>query len=75
MKIHDPTRWAPGSASRPEPPSRSDANSRPFTEPKANGRTTIAVSHERLPDADAGERLKTRWREWLSALKTVLEAP
>ena len=42
--------------------------------PKGDGRTTIAVAHERLPDAVAGERLKSSWRAWLAALKTLLEA-
>ena len=53
-----------------EPPSRVVVS----LVPRDDGRTTIAVSHERLPDAQAGEQLKARWREWLAALKTVLEA-
>jgi uncharacterized protein YndB with AHSA1/START domain len=52
-----------------EPPSRVVVT----LAPRDDGRTTIAVAHERLPDAEAGERLKTRWREWLAALKAVLE--
>jgi uncharacterized protein YndB with AHSA1/START domain len=52
-----------------EPPSRIVVS----LVPKGEGRTTIAVVHERLPDAEAGERLKGSWRTWLAALKTVLE--
>jgi hypothetical protein len=40
--------------------------------PKDDGRTTITVGHEQLPDAAAGERMKAHWREWLAALRTVL---
>lgn len=51
-----------------EPPSRVIVSLAP------NGnRTTITVGHEQLPDAEAGEQMKGRWREWLAALKTVLE--
>jgi uncharacterized protein YndB with AHSA1/START domain len=53
-----------------EPPSRVVVS----LVPKGEGRTTIAVGHERLPDAEAGERLKSSWRAWLAALKTILEA-
>jgi uncharacterized protein YndB with AHSA1/START domain len=52
-----------------EPPSRVVVS----LVPKGEGRTTIAVAHERLPDAAAGERLKGSWRAWLAALKTMLE--
>ena len=41
---------------------------------KGEAKTLVAVAHERLPDAEAGERLKTAWRGWLGQLKTVLEA-
>ncbi len=41
--------------------------------PKGDGRTAVTVAHERLPDAEAGEQFKGRWREWLAALKTFLE--
>ena len=53
-----------------EPPSRVVVS----LVPRGDGRTTIAVAHERLPDAVAGERLKSSWRAWLAALKTLLEA-
>ena len=53
-----------------EPPSRVVVS----LVPKGDRRTAIAVAHERLPDAAAGERLKSSWRAWLAALKIVLEA-
>lgn len=37
------------------------------------GRSRVALSHERLPDAAALERMKGYWRERLLALKTRLE--
>jgi uncharacterized protein YndB with AHSA1/START domain len=43
--------------------------------PRGDDRTTITVGHEQLPDADAGEQMKVRWREWLAALKAHLETP
>jgi len=41
---------------------------------KGEGRTQVSLGHEKLPDADAAERLKLMWRERLAALKDVLEA-
>jgi hypothetical protein len=41
--------------------------------PKGERKALVSVSHERLPDAEAGERLKAAWREWLGHLKTDLE--
>ena len=40
---------------------------------KGDGRTTVTVTHERLPDAAAVERLKPMWREALGRLKGLLE--
>jgi hypothetical protein len=40
---------------------------------KGPDKVTVAVAHERIPDAAAAERLKTYWRERLAELKTVLE--
>jgi hypothetical protein len=37
-------------------------------------KSRVALSHERLPDADAADKMKTWWRERLSALKEQLEA-
>ena len=42
--------------------------------PKDNGRTAVTVGHEQLPDAEAGELLKARWRAWLADLKALLES-
>src|SRR6185437_5379375 len=36
--------------------------------------STIALSHERLPDADAAEEMKAWWRARLTELKALLEA-
>ena len=33
------------------------------------------LSHEQLPDAASGERLKTAWRASLGELKAALERP
>jgi hypothetical protein len=41
---------------------------------KGEGRSVIALSHERLPDADTGEALKEYWRQALVVLKAHLEA-
>jgi hypothetical protein len=41
--------------------------------PKGENKTVVAVSHEQLPDAEAGERLKAAWRGWLVDLKSFLE--
>jgi hypothetical protein len=37
-------------------------------------KSRVALSHERLPDADTAEGMKTWWRERLTALKSELEA-
>lgn len=41
--------------------------------PKADDRTQVSVQHERLPDSDAAERMKSFWRERLTELKKQLE--
>jgi hypothetical protein len=41
---------------------------------KGDSKSTAALSHERLPDADEAERMKAYWRERVAALKEVLEA-
>ena len=43
--------------------------------PKAPGKSLVAVAHEKLPDAEAAEGLKTAWRGWFGDLKTLLERP
>ena len=40
----------------------------------ADGRSRIALAHERLPDADAADAMKQYWRDALTALKATLEA-
>jgi len=42
---------------------------------KSDTTSTIALSHERLPDPDAAAEMKRWWRERLAELKGVLEAP
>ena len=41
--------------------------------PKDDGRTTVTVTHERLPGADHAAAMKDRWREALDRLRSVLE--
>jgi hypothetical protein len=41
---------------------------------KDEGRSTVAVEHRRLADAEAADRMKVAWRERLAALKARLEA-
>jgi hypothetical protein len=43
--------------------------------PKDPDKTVVAVAHEQLPDAEAGERLKYAWRRSLGDLKATLERP
>lgn len=42
-------------------------------EAKGSQKATVHVSHERLPDADAGEAMKAYWRSALVDLKALLE--
>jgi hypothetical protein len=42
-------------------------------EPKGPAKATVAVAHERLPDADEAEAAKASWRARLAHLKSVLE--
>jgi hypothetical protein len=37
------------------------------------GRSTAALAHEKLPDAEEAERMKAFWRERVGVLKAVLE--
>jgi Domain of unknown function (DUF4287) len=43
-------------------------------EAKGPAKTTVAVAHEKLPDADEAETAKASWRERLAGLKAFLEA-
>ena len=44
-------------------------------EAKDDAKSALALSHERIPDAEQAERLKTFWRERVAVLKDVLERP
>ena len=44
-------------------------------EAKDDAKSTLALSHERIPDAEQAERLKVFWRERVAVLKEVLERP
>jgi hypothetical protein len=41
---------------------------------KGDGKSTAALAHERLPDAEEAERMKAFWRDGVAALKEQLEA-
>jgi uncharacterized protein YndB with AHSA1/START domain len=41
---------------------------------KGEAKSSVALSHERLPDAAEAERMKAFWRDRVAALKEVLEA-
>jgi hypothetical protein len=43
-------------------------------DPKGDAKTTVGVQHERLPDAEARQRMRTFWQGRLAELKRVLEA-
>ncbi len=76
-------RWLPGGAlhERTSQPGRSarfdweDGTTRVNVgfEAKGEDRSHVALAHERLPDAEAAERMKLHWRERLGALKALLE--
>jgi hypothetical protein len=42
-------------------------------ESKGDAKSTVALEHERLPDAVEAERMKAFWRDRVAALKQVLE--
>jgi hypothetical protein len=76
--------WLPGAPlrERTSQPSRSarydwgDGSTRvlvTFTA-KGDAKSTVAVSHERLPDSESAERMRAYWRERMPVLKAVLEA-
>ena len=44
-----------------------------FFTPKGEGRSLASVSHERLPDGEAAERMKAFWRERVAACKALME--
>lgn len=42
-------------------------------EAKGEAKSTVAISHERLPDEESADRMKAYWRERLAVLKVTLE--
>ena len=40
---------------------------------KDAAKSTVAISHERIPDSETAERMKAYWRDRLAVLKAVLE--
>jgi hypothetical protein len=78
-------RWLPGGVMTPrrttapltarfdwlEPPSRVAV----YVTAKGAGRATVSIVHEKLSDAASAEHLKTLWRDRLTTLKDLLEAP
>lgn len=42
-------------------------------EAKGEAKSTVALSHERLPDRESAEQMRTYWRERLAVLKALLE--
>jgi hypothetical protein len=40
---------------------------------KGEAKSTVALAHERLPDAEEAERMKAFWRDRVTALKELLE--
>jgi hypothetical protein len=75
--------WLPDAPMRPRTATRGRSARFDWDEPpsrlvvgvvaKGEARAQVAVSHERLPDAETAERIKAMWRERLAALKEVLE--
>jgi hypothetical protein len=41
-------------------------------DPKGGSKTTVAIQHERLPDAGAVEEMRSMWKEHLKRLAEVL---
>ena len=76
-------RWLPGAGMRQRPTRAewsarfdwSDPPSRVIVgvAPKGAGKTLVYVTHDQLPDAESGERLKRAWRASLIDLKRFLE--
>jgi hypothetical protein len=54
-----------------DPPSRVAV----YVTPRSSGKASVSVVHEKLPDAEAAERLKHHWRERLDVLTSLLQPP
>jgi hypothetical protein len=80
----DLEQWAPGAPlrERTAKPSRTarydwgDGSTRVIAgfDAKGDAKSTVTISHERLPDAESAEQMKTYWRERLAVLKSQLES-
>ncbi|CAN5294685.1 hypothetical protein BH23CHL9_BH23CHL9_16690 [soil metagenome] len=68
MRLRTTTRGGSPRFDWDDPPSRVAV----FLVPKG-AKVQVVVSHEKLPDAEAVERLKAFWRDRLGALKELLE--
>lgn len=44
-------------------------------ESRGEAKSVAAMAHERLPDAEAAERMKALWRGAVSELKELAEGP
>jgi len=76
-------RWLTGASMRQRPTQAALSARFDWSEPpsrvvvtvtsKGADRATVAVGHEQISDAATAERLKGAWREWLGAVKAVLE--
>lgn len=69
MRVRTATRGRSARFDWDEPPSRLVLS----LVDKGGAKSQVSVSHERLPDAATGERMKAMWRDRLSALKELLE--
>ncbi len=75
--------WAPGAPlrERTAKPNRTarydwgDGSTRVIVgfEAKGEAKSTVALSHERLPDADSADSIRSYWRERLAVLKEEIE--
>lgn len=76
-------RWLPDVSMRPRRTTSTGAARFDWADPPsrlvvgvaetAPGKVQVAVSHERLPDSETAERVKSMWRGRLAALKQLLE--
>jgi uncharacterized protein YndB with AHSA1/START domain len=76
-------RWLPDGLLRPRPTRAALTRRFDWVDPpslvvvtvvaKGPGKTAVGVSHEKLPDAQSGERLKAAWRGWLGSMTAVAE--
>lgn len=57
-----------------EPPSLVTFTLSSTGHPAGQPKTRIGLGHEKLPDADAADRMKAMWRERLTSLKQLLES-